>query len=160
MNEDLQTAQRETANRYALSVWSCEVCVLRMGTAMEVSLTAFSCQRWVAAPPDSNRSWGLLCTVSTSKTDDGWKKETQARMTHDQLSLTRKEQRSTEMSYNTQVCGLTQESWESIAQGEALVAADTKGRQQVEPLVQERLKAWGWGVGWMKQVVDLLTGWT
>lgn len=58
------------------------------------------------------------------------------------------------------VHGLTQESGVSITQRKALIAGNTKGRQQVEPLVQERLEARGRGVGWMKQVVNLLTGWT
>lgn len=53
---------------------------------------------------------------------------------------------------------LTQESWVSVAQRKALIAGDAKRRQQVEPLVQERLEAGGRRVGWMKQVVNLLTG--
>lgn len=36
---------------------------------MEVSLTVVSWQRWDAVLPDSVRSWGLLCTVSTAKTE-------------------------------------------------------------------------------------------
>lgn len=46
----------------------------------------------------------------------------------------------------------------AVAQGEALVAGDAERRQQVEPLVQERLQAGGGRVGGVKQVVELLTG--
>lgn len=46
----------------------------------------------------------------------------------------------------------------SVAQRKALVARDTERRQHVEALVQERLKAGGRGIGWMEQVVNLLTG--
>lgn len=56
------------------------------------------------------------------------------------------------------LCGLTQQSRVSVAQRKALVARDAEGRQQVKPLVQERLEAGGRRVGWMKQVVNLLTG--
>lgn len=45
-----------------------------------------------------------------------------------------------------------------VAQRKALVPRDTEGRQQVEPLVQERLEAGGRRVGGMKQVVNLLAG--
>lgn len=53
---------------------------------------------------------------------------------------------------------LTQESRVSVPQRKALITRDTEGRQQVEPLVKERLEAGGRRVGWMKQVVNLLTG--
>lgn len=54
--------------------------------------------------------------------------------------------------------GLTQESRVSVAQRKALVARDAERRQRVEALVQERLQAGGRGIGWMEQVVNLLTG--
>lgn len=55
-------------------------------------------------------------------------------------------------------CGLTQESWVSVTQRKALVTRNTEGRQHVETLVQERLKAGGRGISWMEQVINLLTG--
>ena len=56
------------------------------------------------------------------------------------------------------LCGLTQESWVSVAQRKALVTGDAEGRQQVEAFVEERLQARGRRIGWMEQVINLLTG--
>lgn len=46
----------------------------------------------------------------------------------------------------------------SVTQRKALVTRNTEGRQHVEALVQERLEAGGRGIGWMEQVINLLTG--
>lgn len=46
----------------------------------------------------------------------------------------------------------------SVAQRKTLITRNTEGRQHVEALVQERLEAGGRGIGWVEQVVNLLTG--
>lgn len=53
---------------------------------------------------------------------------------------------------------LTQQGRVPVSQGKTLVAGHVEGRQEVKFPLQKRLQAASWGIGWMEQVVDLLTG--